>query len=74
MRDWKNTEDYGFLSSTHLELCVSVFGYSGESLRFGYADKLYGDYASVEDVIQRSILERVERSFLWTRPLLFLVP
>ena len=47
----KNTEDYGFLSSTHLELCVSVLGYSGESLRLGYADKLYRDYASVEDVI-----------------------
>ena len=46
--DWKNN---GFLSSTHLELCVSVFGYSGESLRLGYADKLYGDYVSVEDVI-----------------------
>ena len=25
--------------------------YSGESLRLGYADKLYGDYTSVEDVI-----------------------
>ena len=51
MCDWNNTEDYGFLSSTHLELCVSVFGYSGESLILGYADKLYGDYASVADVI-----------------------